>query len=378
MGSATMNAMHRRLIASRLVKFAPSIFLALTGPALAGPTYPVSAQLELAPPTEQHCLKSPKTGATDCSVVERAHAAFSAAVARMFTSTSPPDLRLVLTVTTVDVLAGAGGAPELVLGTRVRVLTMDGKQLDEIAADGSTPVLAETSVDAAATSVAEDAARVFELEYARSSAVSNWLVRNDIAPAAAVSIPDRSDRLISVSMGVGMVQGGGDGGVVPDPSVGVAASIDWFVLKATYSIYSSSFRGVLTSGYWRTSPGHLHVGDLGIEAGPAFRITPSIELRAGPGLHYLSGSAGIEDNLGNESFVSPFTKWSPSAFASLWTTFLPFRSGARFFGGLEARAYFFSAVDMAAVGRRVVTANTSFGLVFGVELPWGSSRRGAP
>jgi hypothetical protein len=365
--------MQRRVSTTRLIRFAPVLLLVLaTRPALAEPVYPVSARLMLAPREEQHCLNVAGANRSDCSVVEQAHTAFSAAVARMFTSGTPANLQLVLTVSDADIFDTATGGTELNVGTRVRILTAGGKALDEITSHGSAPVFAQTAVDTAAGVAAENAARAFELSYARSSAVRDWLVGNQVAPVTAVSIPERSDKLISASVGGGLVQGGGDSDVVPGPLVRVGGSFGWFVLQAMYSRYTSSFQGVVPNGFGSTAPAKLHVDDLGVEAGASFRISPAIELRAGPGLHYLSASGGFENDGRAESGVSSFTRLSPSAFTSISTTFLPFRSGARFFAGLEARAYFFSTVDMRAAGRRLPAANSSLGLTFGAEFPWGS------
>jgi hypothetical protein len=366
--------MQRRVLATRLIRFPPILLLVLaTRPALAEPIYPVSARLMLAPREEQHCLKVAGEDGSDCSVVEQAHIAFSAAIARMFTSGTPANLELVLTVTDADIFETAIGGMGLNVRTRVRILTAGGVPLDEITSHGNASALAQTAVDTAAGVAAENAARAFELSYARSSAVRDWLVGNKLAPAAAVSVPERSDKLVSASVGGGLVQGGGDSDVVPAPSVRVAGSFGRFVLQAMYSMYASSFQGIELNSFGTKAPAKLHVDDFGVEAGASFRLSPAIELRAGPGLHYLSASGGFENDGSAATGVSSSTRLSPSAFASLSTTFLPFRSGARFFAGLEARAYFLSTVDMGASGRRVPAANTSLGLTLGVEFPWGSS-----
>lgn len=364
--------MQRRFNTTRFTRLAPVLLLVLaTRPALPEPFYPVSACLTLAPREEQHCLKVSGAGKGDCSVVEQAHAAFSVVVARMFTSGTPADLQLVLTVTDADVFEISNGGMELNVRTLVRVLAAGGNALDEISSVGRAPILAQTAIDTAAGVAAESAARAFEVSYARSSSVRDWLAANKVATAAAVSIPERGDKLVSASVGGGLVQGGGDSDVVPGPSVRVGGSFGRFVMQAMYWRYASSFQGVVPNGFGRTAPANLHVDDFAIEAGVSFRISPAIELRAGPGLHYLSARGEFDDRRDGTG-VSSSKRLSPSAFASLSTTFLPFRSGARFFAGLEARAYFFSAVDMGAAGRRIPAANTSLGLIVGAEFPWGS------
>jgi hypothetical protein len=365
---------HRRVLMTRLARCVPLVLLAVGTRGLAEPAYPVSARVDLAPREMQHCLAVAGADKDDCGVIEHSHTAFAAVATRMFKPGAPPDLQLVLTVTEADVSGTAVGS-RLNVRTRVRVLSAGGAVLDEIASDGRASVLADGAVDGAASAAAEDAAREFELSYARSQAIRDWLVANHVAPAAAVSIPERGDRLLFGSLGGGLVQGGGDSDVVPGPSVRIGGRFRRFVLNAMYWRYSSSYRGVIPSTNGTTAPAKLHVDDIGLELGASFQPTPTIELRAGPGLHLLSASGGIENRIGDETFVSSSAKVSPSAFASVSTTFLPFRSGARLFAGLEARAYFFSTVDMGASGRRVPAANTALGLVFGAEFPWGSGGR---
>ena len=346
--------------------------LLATAPGFAGTVYPVSARLALAPRQEQHCLKAIVENKDDCRVVALANVAFSAAVARMFTAAIPPNLQLVLVVTDANVFINAAGGAEFDLRTRVRILTADGKPLDEIASQGSAAFLEPTAVDDAAEAAAGNAARSFEVGYARSAAVRDWLVQSRIAPAAAVSLPERSDKLVFASGGGSLVQGGGDGDVAPALSLRVGGTFGRYLLQALYSRFTASFQGVVAGGQGTTSPARLRVQDLGIEAGASFRLRPALELRAGPGLHYLSASGGLENGGSVETSVSSSTKLSPTLFASLSTTFLPFRSGARFSAGLEARAYFFSTVDQRAAGRTVPAANASLGLTFGVEYPWAN------
>ncbi len=357
------------------VRFAQALLLLLAArPALAEAAYPVSARLTLAPSGEQRCLKVAGAEGSDCTVVEQVHLAFSAAVARMFTSGASANLELALTVTDADLFENVLGGTQLTVRTRVRVVAPDGKVLDEITSGGSAPVFAQTASQGAAAVAAEEAARAFEVSYARSAAVRDWLVRNKIAPPASVSIPGRGKTLVFFAAGAGLVQGGGDGDVVFSPSLRVGASSGRFVLQAMYSTFTSSFQAVAPNSLGSVLfSANLHINDFGVEVGASFRISPALELRIGPGIHLLFGSGGVDADGGRQTSESS-SKLSPSIFASLSTTFLPFRSGARFFAGLEARAYLFSTVDMGDFGRTMPAANTSLVLVLGAELPWTPSQ----
>lgn len=339
----------------------------VTAAARAAPIYPVSAGLSLAPPEQQRCLKSTATDRGDCNVIARAREAFQVVVARMFIAAPRPALRLILAVTDADLYYGASGIPEIYLRTRVRILTADGVALDEIATDGRASFIEASAADAAAQDAAGQAARAFEVGYGRSTPVRDWLVAAHLAAPEAVSLPARSDRLVSASAGGNLVQGVGDGDVAPAVSFRVAASLGRAMVQLLYSRYSSSFQGVGPNFNGVTSPALLDVNDLGLEAGAVFPLRNEFEVRAGPGLHLLLASGALEHDVA----ASSSTKLSPSVFASLSKTFLPFRSGARFIAAVEARAFFFSTVAMGAAGRTVPAANTSFGLNLGVEFPWG-------
>ncbi len=97
----------------------------------------------------------------------------------------------------------------------------------------------------------------------------------------------------------------------------------------------------------------------------------------GPGLHYLFGDGARDDSNSVVTSSSSFSKVSPTLFASLSVSFLPFPNRVRLFGGLEARGYFFSTVGVRELSRTVPAAGGSIGLFFGGELLWGSTERSA-
>jgi hypothetical protein len=331
--------------------------------ASSAPVYPVSVRLLAAPRENQHCLVL--SGDTDCRVVRKAKEAFDATVSRLFKTSTTPDLQLVLTVKNADF--SRVSSPRLDLVVRVRVLTPGGEDLDEIEAFGHADML---DTDDAAMTRAEqlasaEAARDFEHKYADSSKVGNYLVTKKVAPASAVGVSERSDKLITVGGGAGFVQGGGDDNFAFAPSLRVMGSLRWLMLQAVYSHYTSSFTGTFSN---ITQSADLTTNDLGLEAGAVVRFTPTIELHAGPGLHYFFGDASVGFPAGAPSFS--FAKVAPTLFASLQTSIFLARNAPRLVAGVEAHAYFFTTVDLPELSRTVPAANTSFGLFVGLEWPW--------
>jgi hypothetical protein len=353
------------------IPVAALLVLYISGPAwslTAGPapsaTYPVSAHLTLGATTDQRCLKVPGSDRTYCGAVEDARIAFASAVVRMFESRPNPDLQLVLTVADTAILETAIGGLDLVLDTRVQVLSPAGELLDQVEAVGRVAILDTNGLEAAAAEAARAAARDFEIQYARSGAVASFLVGNRIAPAAAVAIPERSRTVTTLSFGLGLVQGDDDS-TMPVPSVCVARSFGRLAFQVVYSLYGSDINGGIRG------KGEVLTGDLGLEAGAVFRFTPTIELRAGPGIHFLHGNADTN------STSSSFVKIAPALFASLSAAMLPLRSGFRFLFGVEARAYFGTTVDLPEISRSASVANNSLSVFFGGEFPWGATG-GAP
>jgi hypothetical protein len=360
------------------IRLLPGLVLVLSGGGSLAATYPVSAHLTLAPQQSQHCLKIAGGGPTDCSVVEEAHAAFTEAAARMFESAPNPNLELVLTVENAEVFETATGGFTFDVVTRVRIQSAAGNLLDEIKSLGRAEVMETTSVKAAAAAATQAAARDFETEYARSRRVSDYLAANEIAPSSAVGIPRRGERLMSFAVGLGGVQGGGDDDLAVAPSLRFMESFHLFTLQLVYSHYTSSFQSVLPGFSGLGPQANLHTHDLGLEAGATIHMTPSIELHAGPGIHVLFGNSAAEIRSGEESNSSFFGRVSPTLFASVTTSILPFRSGFRFLLGAEARAYFATTVDAPDLSRRVPVANTSFAVFFGGELPSGPEKGRVP
>ncbi|HEY2031255.1 MAG TPA: hypothetical protein VGH20_18820 [Myxococcales bacterium] len=350
--------------------FARSLVLALfvTASSAFAATYPVRAQLRLAPKDRQQCLSLPE--GPDCSVVELARSAFAAAAARMFVTSGSPDLILVLEVRQAEVSRIVG--VQLDLATRVTVESPGGDVIDVIDSSAAAPVLvAERGpLLGAARAAAADAALDFERSYASSSKIGDYLVGKKVAPASAVAVRERSDKLVTVAVGLGFVQGSGDSSASIAPSVRVAWSYGWFFAQGTYTHYAAVFDAVAANGdlFGNTS---LDVNDFGIEAGFVWRLPHNFEVRAAPGLHVLAGTADAGD-IGAPSF----TEAAPVVYGSITNSFIPFHGSPRIVAGVEARGYFFTAVALPEVGRKLPIANSAFALTLGLEFPWSAQKEG--
>jgi hypothetical protein len=352
------------------------LFILLAAHAASAAIYPVRARLTLAPPASQHCLVF--AGETDCRIVRTVKEAFAATVSRMFNpGGDAPDLQLVLAVKSVEASRVSGTQVDLVV--RVKVLAPGGELIDELETSSTVDIL-EMQSEAIARGqqvAAHESAVNFERAYANSTKIGEYLVGKKVAPAAAVAVAKRSENLVSIILGIDIVTGGGDSGVAPAPSLRFAFAARWFFVQATFSHYASPFQGVVASGFLNSpTDANLNTNDLGLEAGAVLHFTPTLELRAGPGIHYLFGDGEIEGSDGSGS--ASFAKAVPTLFASFSTSFIAFRHGPRVVLGVEARAYLFSSVDLPELLRTVPTANISFGGFVGLEFPWDSKARSAP
>jgi hypothetical protein len=327
----------------------------------------VSARLILAAPEDQHCLQEPGGPRKDCSVVEAARAAFSAMTSRLFTSRPRADLDLILTVDDVLIANSAAGGLNLKIWVRALVLTPGGEVLDEIRTDGEASITEDAPVKSAAMAAAGQAARRFEGQYARSAAISSYLVGNKIAPDD-VDPPARSDQVVTTTAGLGLAVGSGDSAVSTSFSFG--ASLAWRFLFAQVAFARSSprFEGGIQTGTTHGNNATLETNDLGLELGWVQRF-PHLDLRVGGGLHYLLGSAQFDAaRVGAED---TYHKLSPAAFASVSVPILPYPSAYRFVVGVEARFYFLADVTLPDMARSPPAANSAFGLFIGGEFPWG-------
>jgi hypothetical protein len=353
-------------------------FLILLGGAATASTYPVGARLVLDALDNQHCLRVTGGDRTDCSAVEEAHRAYADAVARMFEPGRPPDIELLLTVESVEIYPQVTGGLSLDMVVRVRVRSPAGEVLDTITSDGRAVVSEVTAVADAAARAAADAARAFEVQYARSEAVANFLVAGGAAPASEVTIGPRSSSLLWFAPGFGLHQGGDtDAGAAPSFRIG--GSYGWLMAQLIYGRSSPSFEGAQASGRF---PATLHANDIGLDAGIVYRPFSALELRVGPGVHYLFGSAEADGSTPSFLEAPPgnvsYGKLAPTAFASLTASFLPFRNGTRFFAGVEGRGYFFTGLRLPEFGRTVPVADWSLSAMIGIELPWSRASRSNP
>jgi hypothetical protein len=328
-------------------------------------SFPVSARLQVAPPAQQHCLHTPGQSLVDCTIVDEAHTAFAAEIDRLFAPGSSSTLDLVLTVTDAQIFEQVSGGMQFEVRTATRLLTPGGSTIDEIEGLARISVTEVTSVPAAAQAAAKSAAADFARKLENSGHVRDYLVGARLSTSSELAPPARGDRYVWLALGGALVQGGGDGGDLGiSPGFRVTVGMGWLVLQATYAHLTTSFQG---TSQLQTFGADLSSNDLGFEAGAALRLTSNIELHAGPGVHFLfaNASSGFVQNDVSAS------KIVPEVFGSLSISLFPLRNGARFVGGLEARGYFGTRLDLNEFNRGVPVANTTFGLFFGTELPWG-------
>jgi len=331
--------------------------------------YPIVARLRMAPIDQQHC---PMIGVErDCALLDAVQSAFGRVVSRLFIPGSSPDIELEVQVHSAEVLRPG---LRFDLTTRVRVLTPGGEVIDEIDAGGQAPLLSSEDKDSLANAIrnaADDAAATFQRAYVNDQKVGEYLVSKKIGPPAVVALPDRSDRLVMLEAGLGFVQGSGESDFAANLSLRAALAWRWLLVQGMYSRYTSSFQGVQDPSA-ALAESDLVTNDLGLDVGAIYRFTRSIELRGGPGVHFLFGDAS------QGSVSQSFSKVAPGLFASISTSFLLSRNAPRFVLGMEFRAYFFSSVDVPQLLRTIPAANTAFALVLGVELPWDPKRKDTP
>ena len=352
---------------------------------LAKPIYPVSARLTLAPQAEQRCFALEQ--GEDCGVIEIVQTAFAATAARMFNSGAAPDLQLVLRVKRGELVRLAGLQAELAID--VRVLSPAGDFLDEMEVFGDALLLEPSpeSLAHAEQEAASAAASRFERAYANSTKIGDYLVAKKVAPASAVAVQERGDKNFWLTLGGGAALGGGDSSTSFAPSLRVAGSYRWFFAQAMFSYYSSSFQGVQTTSLGGTrvevttrDDSQLSTIDLGLEAGMVISLARSVELRLGPGVHYLAGSGTVNEEIVTSNSVPAPESYgiaSLTAFASLSTSFIAFHGGPRVLLGAEARGYFLSSVDLPTMGRSVPAASSSIGVFLGLEWSRSSHAGGA-
>jgi len=358
------------------LRFAPRLCAALAlslpaAAAAAAPSYPVSAQLQLAPKDRQHCLVVPGDP-PDCAVVELARAAFAGTIARMFRQAQPPDLELVLEVRSVETVHLSG--LELGLGVRVSVLAPGGRLIDQIDSSALVPLLTGENGPIFAPALREAARRAaldFESNYRDSTKVAGFLIGAKVAPASAVAAEWRSDRLITIAAGAGVAVGG-DNSFDVAPTVQLSASWTWLFAQVSYSRYSPGFTGANAANP-SAAGASMSTGDLGLELGGVYRIVQSVEVKLAPGIHFLAGDATLQ------GASQSYSKAAPVLYGSITKAILPVPRGLRLVVGLEARAYFFNSVPLPAFSRgEVPAAKALLAVTIAVELPWGNHKADHP
>jgi hypothetical protein len=339
--------------------------------ALAAPDYAVSARVTLAPAAEQRCLKTAGGGPIDCGVLEQVRAAFAAQAAKMFKAGSSPGLSLVVTVTGAEIYEGVGGGLQFDLRVTTSVLAAGDDPVDEIDSVARITVTQETTVPDAGEVAARKAAGDFADRFDNSKRVHAWLIKSGFARAADLAPAARGDKLVWFAVGGALAQGGGDGAAGISPNLRVAVTVKWIMLQLSYAHFHSTFQGTSRD---LTFDSDLSTHDLGLEAGAVIRLPRDVELQVGPGVHALFSSADGNDPFKSfplNGVTSSITTLAPTAFASISVAFAPFRNGGRLVLGFEARGYASTTLDLHEFNRSVPVVNSTFGVFFGSEIPWG-------
>lgn len=356
--------MHRPDLVAAVRGVSAGVF-ALVSLAASAQTYPVSAELRLAPRDAQHCLEGERQA--DCAVVDITRDAFASAFARLFRRSDKPDLIFTLRVRRAEIARVAG--LQLDLDVDVLVESPAGDRIDELHATAFANVLTleEGPIRSAERTAAEQAVQDFERSYQTDAAVSDYLVNKHVGPAAAVGVVRRNRHHWLVAVGPGVSTGGGEDDAAFAPAARISFAYDWFFLQAMVAHWSPGFRAIAQR---QTVAASLDTLDLGLEAGALIRLVPTIDLRIGAGIHALSGSGSFDTVAGPSS---SFSEGAPSIYASVSKSFLFGRSGVGMVVGLEGRVLFSSDVDLPELQRTIGVGNFFVGAFIGIELPFGSN-----
>jgi len=244
----------------------------------------------------------------DADVEAAARRAFADELSRMFDKAAPgasADLGFEIIVVRAR-LQPMAAFPDAEVSARVTIRDPAGHTVDEIDCLGRQQIFERTPKNAAAgfakavVAVAED----LRDRFANSEGSLRWLRGRKLAvPESRILGPARGDLIVFADGGIGF-------GVAPDlhlsffGSAGLAGR--WFLL-----------RGVVgTTGATSSTGSDISTRILGVELGPAVRLTRNLELHAGAGLNRASGTLTPPAGQSAEpGFTGDFARTLPSAFA---------------------------------------------------------------
>ena len=339
---------------------------AAPGPTLS-PAYPLTARLTVGQEVAKACV-SDETGRCVVSIGDRARADYDEVARKMFRPLpegSAPDLEVTVHAIRIDVVASVGGR-SVTVETRALIRARSEGDLGEARSMADSPVLGsdDDSLARAGMRALDESIAGFERAFADDGNVVDWLLARGLEPVGSmVAWPARAEWVTFADVGGGYLNGVGDGAT--NGFVGrFGIEGKWFVLQGIIGRWSTSFDT-------RLEPADLTAMDLGVEAGSVYRVSRSIELRGGLGLHGLWGSAASP--AGPFTLLVPeqsFGEVVPSLFAAVQSSWWPSRRGNRVRGGLEVRRFLATTEGFPDLGRKVPIANLYVGAFIGFEWAW--------
>ena len=311
--------------------------------------------------------------------------AYEGVVQRMFQSPAagtPADLDIAVSPVVADVIEGMG-ARAVALEARVIIRSATTGEIDRLTYSGRSPILGSerVSVVNAADRASQQITDEFERTFADSKPVFNWLHGRGVQPVdSALSWSMRADWITFLDLGAGPVIGGGDA-AAPGFLARFGIASRWFITQAVAGRWVPSFyTAIVRDGTPQIRyNADLTTTDLGIEAGPRFRVGNAVELRLGGGVHVLWGTAEVHTPAQTPP-SSSFSSVSPTVFGAAHYLFWPTGSRFRIRVGVEVREYLGTTVGFQEFSGTPSIAGTYFGVSLGVETPLGSppARRGGP
>lgn len=344
--------------------------LALPFRALGAHSYPVPAHVVDAADVQEQCSTMLIRMKPPCGLLSPARAALRGAAANLFLAAKPDEPPAVeLSVASASVEAAtAGGGYQVTFRVEVEV-SLAGKGRTTVHSDVDMLVgeLAPERIRAAAERATPELQRHLEEDLVQSQDLVDWLRSREIQPRRSLVWPVRQSTRFYAGAGVGGLQGG-DGSPAPIFFGRLGVETRWLGLQVFAGKTSPTFTGAASPSVI-TSDATLDAVDLGVEGAVSIRVLPYLDLRAGPGLHYLFGDASLQ---GPTPASSSFGVVTPTIFASLLFAIKPFESGTRMTLSLEGRKYLNTTAELPKLSRAVPIADFSFAALFGCEVPLGA------
>jgi hypothetical protein len=335
---------------------------ALAMPAAAARQYALEVKVVDAAGAQVQCADFPVAG-VHCDPLPRARQALRDAAARTFTSAAAR-ASVQLSVHDIQVeLRPSGGGYTVAVAVHTRIAFSNGGD-GLIRSDGealigdATPSAIEAGIDRAV----DDAFSHFVDDVGGNASVAAALQGQGIEPSPSLVWPPRHSARIFLAAGGGEMNGGDD-----NTGSLFAAHLGFEIFRVSLQLYYSHSSVLFLAARSPARSADLEIADIGVDLAYALRLTPFLDLRAGPGFHHLSGSA-------TNGAAGEYGVGTPTVFGELLFAPLALRNGLRFTLSFEGRKYFDTTVAPAGVARTVTSADFSFSAMIGIESPVGSDK----